>query len=82
MKIRLICRAGYQISPDSWNVAIKTFDMAVPDSVVQSDNKNMDWLHNIIGVEVIEDECDIERESNETKDFLKKHEASLQREKQ
>lgn len=60
MKIRLICRAGYRISPDSWNVAIKTFDMAVPDSVVQSDNKNMDWLHNIIAVEVIEDECDID----------------------
>ena len=62
MKIRLICRAGYQISEDAYNVAIKTFDMAVPDSVVKSDNKNMDWLHNIIGVEVIEDECDIERE--------------------
>ena len=61
MKIRLICRAAYRISPDSWNVAIKTFDMAVPDSVVQSDDKNMDWLHNIIGVEVI-DECDIESE--------------------
>ena len=61
MKIRLICRAAYRISPDSWNDAIKTFDMVVPDSVVQSDDKNMDWLHNIIGVEVI-DECDIERE--------------------
>lgn len=56
MKIRLICRAGYQISPDSWNVAIKTFDMAVPDSVVQSDEKGRNWLRNIVGAELIKEE--------------------------
>lgn len=55
MKIRLICCSSYQVAPYSWNLAYKTFDVPVPDSAVQSDDKDRDWLHNIVGAELIEE---------------------------
>jgi hypothetical protein len=61
MKIRLICCSSYQVGPDSWNLAYKTFDVPVPDSAVQSDDKDRDWLHNIVGAELIEGESENER---------------------
>ena len=56
MKIRLICCSSYQVAPDRWNLEYKTFDVDVPDSAVQSEDKDRDWLHNIVGAELIEEE--------------------------
>lgn len=60
MKIRLICCSSRQVCPDRWNLEYKTFDVPVPDSVVQSDEKGRNWLHNIVGAELIEGESEKE----------------------
>jgi len=56
MKIRLTCCSTYLVGPDSWNLEYKTFDVPVPDSAVQSDEKGRDWLHNIVRAELIKEE--------------------------
>jgi len=55
MKIRLICRAGYQITEDSFNTAYRTFVLEIPDNIVKESmkEKHMNWLNNIMGVEVL-----------------------------
>lgn len=56
MKIRLICCSSCQVAPYRWNLEYKTFDVPVPDSAVQSDEKDRNWLHNIVGAELIKEE--------------------------
>ena len=53
MKIRLICRFGYQITEDSFNAAYRTFDILVPKELEQDPNISELIKNNLIGAEVI-----------------------------
>lgn len=55
MKIRLICRFGYQITEDSFNAAYRTFDILVPKELEQDPNISELIKNNLIGAEVIVD---------------------------
>lgn len=53
MKIRLICRFGYQITEDSFNAAYRTFDILVPKELEQDPNISELIKNNLIGAEAI-----------------------------